>query len=136
MRAPQITTSAAAGRRTSSGTGTNEFGLSAGLRVPVALPMSTPIQSAHRLGAARNDALTTRPVTTSAVDSGRHSRRTANHSKPTPGVTLVSSTNDHDPACRKPTTIAAARKRWTLPSISSTSTGGARITSGVHLPAQ
>ena len=34
-------------------------------------------------------------VTPNAMASARHSRRTANHSSPMPGVTLVNSISDH-----------------------------------------
>ena len=60
-----------------------------------------------------------------AVASAVHSRRTANQTSPTPGVTLVSCTNDQVPAHRKPSTIAAASSRWMFPMRISWLTGRA-----------
>ena len=50
----------------------------------------------------RNETATMAAVAPSAMPSCRHSRRTTNHSRPTPQVGLVSSTNDHVQGCRKP----------------------------------
>ncbi|MEO6350833.1 MAG: hypothetical protein ABIP53_09290 [Candidatus Limnocylindrales bacterium] len=52
-----------------------------------------------------------------------------------PGVTFVSSISAHVCGHLKPSTIAAAYSRWMLPMISSPSTGGRMIASGVQRPA-
>ncbi len=57
------------------------------------LEKRTPIQSRHSCGAARYDAPTISAVVPSATARERHSRRSGNQSRPTPGVTLVRSTN-------------------------------------------
>ena len=58
-------------------------------------------------------------VVTPATASDRHSRRTANHSSPSPGVTLVSTGSAHVPANRNPATTAAASRIVMLPPHSS-----------------
>ena len=49
-------------------------------------------------------------VAPSAKASARHSRRTANHSTPMPGVTFVMNISVHDADQRKPTTIATVEQ--------------------------
>ena len=66
-----------------------------------------------------NETATTTAVPPRAIARLRHSRRTTNHSSPTPGVIFVSSTIDQVHGQRKPSTMAAARTRWTLPPASS-----------------
>ncbi len=74
-------------------------------------------------------------VAPSAMPSARHSRRTANHSSPTPGVTFVSSIRAHIQGYRKPSRMAAAYNRWTLPTMHSNSTGGSGSTHHQSRPA-
>ena len=61
------------------------------------------------------DTATIAAVEPSAIARGRHSRRTANQSRPTPGEILVRSTNAQAAGNRKPTTIATVSSRWMLP---------------------
>ncbi len=71
---------------------------------------------------------TTTTVAPAASTRLRHSRRSANHRIPIPGVTLVRSTNAHVAGQRKPTTIASASSRWMLPAwISKRTIGFANI---------
>ncbi len=72
-------------------------------------------QSIHMPGAMTAETTTNAAVAPSAMASERHSRRTANHSRPIPGVTFVSSTNDQAAGQRKPSTMAVASSRWMLP---------------------
>ena len=48
-----------------------------------------------------------------------------------PGVTLVSSTNDHAAGHRKPSTMAAASRMWTL-AMRSSMRNGAKASIGSH----
>ena len=73
-------------------------------------------------------------VNPSAMARLRHSRRAANHSKPTPAVGLVSSTTDQVQGWRNPSTIAAAMSRCTLPWYSSMATGGKASTRSARRP--
>ena len=92
---------------------------------------SNAIQSRQASGATTNEIPAMTAVVPSANASGRHSRRTANHRRPTPGVTLVSSTNAQVPAQRNPSTIAAASSRWICPIRISWLTGRASTSSAV-----
>ena len=62
-----------------------------------------------------NETATIAAVEPRAIARGRHSRRTANQSRPTPGEILVRSTNAQAAGNRKPTTIATVSSRWMLP---------------------
>jgi len=84
-----------------------------------ALSMSDRIQSNQRPGAKTNDRPTTRSVAPTAIVRDRHSRRTANHSSPTPGVTFVRRMNAQAAGYRKPTTIASAMSISMLPRMMS-----------------
>src|SRR6185436_520999 len=114
--APQTTTTTATGRRASSGIGTAAHVPSRPDTV-----LSTVSQSDQAFGMNTAEATMIMPVATSAVASWFHSRRTANHSRPTPGVTFVSSTNDHAAGQRKPTTTATAIRISMFPPASSIS---------------
>ena len=61
----------------------------------------------------------TAAVAPSAIPRFRHSRRTANQSRPIPGVTLVSRMSAQAAGQRKPTTIATASSSEMLPPASS-----------------
>ena len=71
-----------------------------------------------------------------AIASARHSRRNANHSKPIPGVTFVSRTNDQVAGHWKPLTIASASRIWMLPALISEATGTVKRTKIVKGPAR
>ena len=58
------------------------------------LRMLSLSQATHSRPSISRDTATSAAVQPSAIASGRHSRRTANQTSPTPGVTLVRSTND------------------------------------------
>lgn len=63
--------------------------------VPVAvLSTLSSSHATHSRPSATSETATSAAVAPRAMASGRHSRRTANQISPTPGVTLVSSTND------------------------------------------
>jgi len=84
-----------------------------------------------------SEIITSAAVTPRAIASRRHSRRTANQIRPTPGVTLVRITKAQVAGQRKPSTIAAAISRWPSPWYSSSATGGkARTTRLEHQPSQ
>ena len=88
VRAPHQTTPAASGRRRSSGIG----------RLPSVKPrswVSAPNHSVHRAGARANETTPIAAVAPRAIASCRHSRRNANQSTPTAGVTFVRNTNAH-----------------------------------------
>ena len=61
----------------------------------------------------------TAAVAPSAIPRFRHSRRTANQSRPIPGETLVSRMSAQTAGQRKPTTIATASNNEMLPPASS-----------------
>ena len=69
----------------------------------------------HDHGRDRDDAA----VAPSAIARFRHSRRTANQSRPMPGVTLVSRMSAQAAGQRKPTTMATASRSEMLPPDSS-----------------
>src|SRR4029078_6684853 len=99
-----MTSTAATGRRASKGIAPQMpavFG-------PVEWLTRTSIHSAQSDGLVANDTATIAAVAPSTIARLRHSRRTANHSTPTPGVTFVSSTNAHVAGHRKPTTLSIA----------------------------
>ena len=75
--------------------------------------------SRHWSGRVTKETATIAAVTPSAIPSDRHSRRTANHSSPIPGVIFVSRTSDQVHGQRNPRTIAAARRSETLPPATS-----------------
>ena len=133
VRAPQMTTSAAIGMRTTSGMRMTE-----GVRPnPVAPPeplfeRSTSIHWVHNLGEARSLSAITRAVAETAIARCAHSRRTANQSRPIPGVTLVNSTNAHVQGQRNPRTMAAASSRWMFPDPISDAIAGTRRSATVH----
>src|SRR5262245_5074674 len=83
------------------------------------LDASSRNQSAHWSGATSIDTATIAPVTAAASITARHSRRTANHNTPMPGVTLVSSASAQEPWRTNPTTNAAASRIVMLPPHSS-----------------
>ena len=101
---------------------------------PVERLTRTSIHSAQSDGLIANETATIAAVAPSAIARFRHSRRTANHSSPTPGVTFVSSTNAHVAGHRNPTTIATAMNAWMLPIATSMNTGGSSITRPSHRP--
>jgi hypothetical protein len=74
-------------------------------------------------GARAHETALSAAVAPSAMASDRHSLLTANQTRPTPGVTFVSRTNDHAAGQRNPTTTAAPMRRLTLPAESSIATG-------------
>ena len=90
VRAPHTTSRNAAGRRIQSG-----MGMALGAIGLLDSAMSSSIHSRHIQGASRNDTPAMIAVAPRAMARERHSRRTANQTRPMPGVTLVSSTNDH-----------------------------------------
>ena len=90
---------------------------------------SSVIQSRHTSGATTNEAAAITAVVPRATIRDRHSARATNHRSPTPGVTLVSSTNAQVPAQRNPSTIAAASRRWICPIRISWLTGSASTSS-------
>ena len=63
-------------------------------------------------------------VAASAIARWPHSRRTANHRSPTPGVIFVSRISAHAAGQRKPSTIAAAARMWMLPPAMSIAANG------------
>ena len=98
------------GKRIASGTGT-------AAHVPF-LPTfeaSTCGQRSHASGWNAAETATMATVAPSAIARDRHSRRTANHSSPTPGVILVSSTKDQAAGHLNPSTIATATSNSILP---------------------
>ncbi len=108
--APQAMSSTPIGPRTSSGIGT-------AAHVPP-LPVfeaSSETQSRHASGINAIDTRAMAAVAPSAIASCRHSRRSTNHSSPTPGVIFVSSTSAHVHGQRNPATIATASTSDTLP---------------------
>src|SRR5450631_1532207 len=90
VRAPQTTTTTAIGRR-------NHGGIGIAAHVPLVLPtllVITPIHSSQARESTARETATIAAVAPRAMASDRHSRRTANHSRPIPGVTLVSRMSD------------------------------------------
>ncbi len=83
------------------------------------LPVSRLIHSRHRSGTVRTDTATMAAVTPSAIPNRRHSPRTACHTTPIPGVTLVRKANAQAPApqgrARSARNTIPARKTWMLP---------------------
>ncbi|MER3417801.1 MAG: hypothetical protein C4343_01505 [Chloroflexota bacterium] len=75
----------------------------------------TSIQSSQAAGIATAEAAMTRAVARSARPRARHSRRTANQRRPTPGVSFVRRTKAQVAGQRKPTTMAVARSSEMLP---------------------
>jgi len=71
-------------------------------------------------------------VTPTAFRRFGHSRRTANHRTPTPGVTLVRRTNAQAAGHRNPATIAAAIRMSMLPSQIEYRTGGYPSSATTH----
>ncbi len=88
---PQATSAAAAGNRIHSGIGM----LNCATDPPSGVEPMKATHSRHSCAFRTSETATIAPVTPSAIPSARHSRRTANHSSPIPGVTLVSSTKPH-----------------------------------------
>ena len=76
-------------------------------------------QSAQALGLRTYDTATTASVNATAIPAARHSRRTTNHSQPTPGVIFVRTGNAHTTGARSATTNAAASRKWMFPTHSS-----------------
>src|SRR5262245_38969304 len=95
VRAPQITIRAAIGRRRGAAGGTLKYCGS------FKFEMRESIHSCQSCGAITNVTAEMAAVAPRAIARLRHSRRTANHRRPTPGVTLVSNTNDHVHGCEK-----------------------------------
>ena len=92
--------------------------------MPAARCTITSTQSATASGSSTNETATIAAVAPSAIASARHSRRTANHSSPIPGVIFVSRTIDQAAGQRKPMTIATARSSETLPPAISIAVNG------------
>ena len=89
------------------------------MRGDSALVASSRIHSSQsRTPPSSIETTTTAAVTTTTWPSARHSRRTANQRRPTPGVTLVSSIAAQVPGYRNPSRMATAR---------STATGGVTL---------
>ena len=88
VSAPHVTTTAATGSRTSSGMGAYQPGVSSG--APASRTRSAS-HCRHASGATTKETAETTTVAPTASPSDRHSRRTANHSSPIPGVTFVNS---------------------------------------------
>src|SRR5439155_306454 len=78
----------------------------------------------HSSGSSTNEPAAMTAVAPSAIASARHSRRTANQRRPTPGVTFVNSTIDHAAGQRNPSTIAAASKSEMFPPATSIAVNG------------
>ena len=76
-------------------------------------------QSDQADGARAKETATTAAVPPRARASARHSRRTANHRTPRPGVTFVRIGKAQVAGARNPRTIAAAIRKCTLPTSSS-----------------
>ena len=114
VRAPQTTTAIAMGSRTRSGTGT-------AAQVPSrpAMLTRTETQSAQAHGIIAQETPATAAVAPSAIPRLRHSRRTANQSRPMPGVTFVRSTRPQAAGQRNPMTMATASSSEMLPPTSS-----------------
>ncbi len=112
-------TTIASGSRTRSEIGRYQPGVCGVLE----LVRITSIHCLHAVGSRRYDASTMAPVTPSAIASGRHSRRNANQASPIPGVTLVRIGSAQATDARKPSTIAAAYIRCTLPDTISNGIG-------------
>ena len=89
VRAPQVTSTTAADRRDHRGSETANWPTVA----PVWRPRNAEPVRPQSCGVDERGHGTSTAVAPSAIASERHSRRTANHSSPTPGVTLVSRTN-------------------------------------------
>src|SRR3954447_25056122 len=88
VRAPQTIRATATGRR-------NQKGIGTAAQVPSrpAAELRTENHSAQAAGMKTADTAMTPSVAPRAIPSDRHSPRTANQSRPIPGVTFVSSTN-------------------------------------------
>src|SRR3954466_15562154 len=88
VRAPHTMRATATGRR-------NQKGIGTAAQVPSrpAAELRTLNHSAHAAGIKNADTAMTASVAPRAIPSERHSPRTANQSRPIPGVTLVRSTN-------------------------------------------
>ena len=121
VRAPQTTTRAATAIRNGSEIGTAWRGTST---VADSWVLEASMNPDHRSGARTRLTPAITAVAPSAIPRFRHSRRTTNHSRPTPGVILVSRMNAHAAGRRMPTTTARPSSRLRLPSHSSPSTGG------------
>jgi hypothetical protein len=121
VRAPQTTIATAIGPRIQSGTGSDAH---VPVRPEPRFAVTTPIHSLHSPGARANDAATMAVVAPNAIASDRHSRRTANHSRPIPGVIFVRRTIDQVHGQRNPRTIAPARSRETFPPATSIAVNG------------
>ena len=112
VRAPKATTTRATTRRIGS-----EIWIAAG-GTSIAAGAWTVIASMNSrqsCGARTNETAVTAAVAPSAIASCRHSRRNANQARPMPGVIFVRRTTDQVAGHRKPTTIASAIRRLTLP---------------------
>src|SRR5919106_6864093 len=79
--------------------------------------------SSHAPGTRMNEIALIASVTPSATARYRHSRRAANHARPTPGVIFVSSRKLHAAGQRKTNTRAAAMKIAMFPYQMFTKTG-------------
>ena len=92
---------------------------------PRRVPITTSIHVRHRSGSDRErDGHDRRPSHRARCASDRHSRRTANQSRPIPGVIFVSRTSDQAAGQRNPRTIAAASRSETLPPATSIAANG------------
>ena len=109
-RAAMMMTMAASGNRAMSGMGTDP----ATVLEPV-LDVSSWNHSAHSPGVSTAVTAITASVAAIARLKPNHSRRTANHRMPRPGVTFVSSGKAHANERPKPMTMAAASRMVMLP---------------------
>src|SRR3954453_7282250 len=113
-RAATTIATAASGSRTASGT---KYGNVTTLSL--LWPITSDSQAIHWPGLIANETAAIPVVTPNATASARHSRRTANHSRPTAGVIFVSRTNAYAPGRRNPTASASAMNRLTFAAFTS-----------------
>ena len=95
----------------------DESGIGIDAQVPPlpVLAASRSNQANQLCGISTNETATIAAVDPSAIASDRHSRRSANHSRPTPGVIFVSSTKAQVHGHRNPHTIATVSRSEMLP---------------------
>jgi hypothetical protein len=93
------------------------------------------IQPSQARGSIANESRTTQSVTPSAVRRERHSPRAANHSSPTPGVSLVMMGRTQAAGQRSPRTIAAAIRRSSWPIAMLMATGASAPRKNARQPA-